>query len=123
MIIGIVNAFKQAVIALELHGPYGKAITVDAVIDTGFDGHLAVTPEITADLQLPFRETRTYQLGSGKLVDFAIHNATVVWDGELRDVAALVTDGGILLGMSMLSGCTLFIHAVDGGDVRIDSKP
>jgi len=123
MILGKVNAFKQAIISLELRGPTGQTEIVDAMVDTGFDGCLTVTPDITARLQFPFRETRTYELGSGELIDFPIHDACVIWDGQAQDVATLVTDGGILVGMSLLSGYTLFIDAVDGGEVRIQARP
>jgi len=123
MIIGSVNAFREAVITLELHGAAGYTETVDATIDTGYNGYLSVTPAIVARLQFPFREIRTYELGSGDLFDFAIHDASILWDGQLQVSACLVTDGGVLVGMSMLSGYTLFIDAIDGGVVRIEARP
>jgi clan AA aspartic protease len=123
MILGKVNAFKQAVISLEWQGPSGQTATIDAVIDTGYDGYLTVTPDLATRLQLPFRETRTYELGSGDLVDFPIHDATVLWNGQAQNIATLVTAGGVLVGMSLLTGYTLFIDAVDGGEVRIEARP
>ena len=123
MILGNVNALKQAVISLELHGPHGQIETVDTVIDTGYNGDLTVTPDIASRLQFPFRETRTYELGSGELLDFPIHNATVIWDGQTQIIATVVTDGGILVGVSLLTGYTLFIDAIDGGEVRIEARP
>ena len=122
MIRGRVSADKQAVISVEIHGPNGKIHTVDAVIDTGYDGMLTITPDIAATLQFPFREIRTYELGNGECVDFPIHDLTLIWDGEPRDVAAVVTDGGILAGVSLLIGYTLFIDVIDGGEVRIEAR-
>ena len=123
MILGKVNALKQAVISLELRGSQGQTETVDMVIDTGYGGYLTVTPDIAARLQFPFREIRTYELGSGDLIDFPIHDATVLWDGQAKDVPAVVTDGGALVGMSLPTGYTLFIDAIDGGLVRIEARP
>ena len=123
MIRGNVDADKQAVISLELRGPNGQSKTVATVIDTGYNGALTITPDIAVTLQLPFREIRTYELGNGELVDFPIHDVTLIWDGQPRDVTAIATDGGVLAGMSLLSGYTLFIDVVDGGEVRIEARP
>lgn len=122
MILGKVNAFKQAVITLELRGAAGYVENVNAVIDTGYDGFLSVTPDIAARLQFPFIETRTYELGSGELFDFPIHDAALFWDGQSQMCECLVTHGGVLIGMSMLRGYTLFIDAIDGGVVNIEAR-
>ncbi len=122
MILGTVDAFKQAVIILEVNGPTGTWETISAVIDTGFSGSLTVTPDLASRLQLTFREIRSYELGSGDLVDFAIHDVVVLWDGRLQNVSALVTEGGTLVGMTLIAGHTLFIDAVDGGIVRISPR-
>ncbi len=123
MIIGKVNSIKQAVVSLELSGSDGQKEILEAVIDTGYDGYLSVTPSIAARLQLPFRETRTYELGSGELFDFPVHDVAIQWDGDLKIIASIVTEGGVLIGMSLLSGYTLFIDATYGGVVQIDSRP
>ena len=91
MISGSVNTFKQAIVPLELHDSGGQTETVDAVVDSGYSGYLSVTPDIATRLQLPFREMRTYELGSGEMFDFAIHDATILWDGHVQVVASLVT--------------------------------
>ena len=122
MILGKVNAFKQAVIPLSLHDSNGRAENVDAVIDTGFDGLLTVSSDLVSRLQLPFLETRSYELGDGNPVNLDIHRITVIWDGQDRDIEALVTHSGVLVGMSMLTGYTLFIDAIDGGAVRIEPR-
>lgn len=123
MIQGQVNALRQAVIPVELRSPNGQPIQVDAVIDTGFDGFVTVAPDQAQRLQLPFLEVRSYALGDGRAVDFAIHLVTVVWDGQERDGEALVTDGGILVGMSLLHGYHLFIDVVEGGVIRLQARP
>jgi clan AA aspartic protease len=122
MIRGQVNAFNQAVVPLQLSGPGGQIEAIDAIVDTGFDGFLAVTADVAARLQLPFGMTRFYELGDGNKVEFDIHLATVLWDGGQHDVEALVTQGGALLGMSMLRAYHLFIDVIDGGDVVIEAR-
>jgi len=93
------------------------------VIDTGFDGFVAVSPDQAQHLQLPFLEVRSYELGDGHAVDFAIHLVTVVWDGQDRDGEALITDGGMLVGMSLLQGHHVFIDVVEGGVIRLQARP
>jgi len=123
MIRGSVDSEKHAVLSLELCDSNGQIMAVSAVIDTGYDGVLTITPDIAANLHCPFRETRTYELGNGELVDFPIHDVTLIWDGQTRDVAAIVTSGGVLIGMSLLHGFTLFIDVIDGGEICIEPRP
>ena len=42
MIVGIVNAEREAVISIEVRGSNGQRRTILAVIDTGFDGSLTL---------------------------------------------------------------------------------
>ena len=102
--------------------PDGAAMPFEAAIDTGFDGYLSVTPDEAARARMPFREVRTYELGSGQLVEFPVHDATVMWDSQEVEVPALVTDGGFLIGMAMLTGYVLHIDVIDGGEVRIERR-
>ena len=59
MITGTVNARRHAEIDIELRGHAGRKTAITAVIDTGFDGALTISPEIADKLQLEIRETRT----------------------------------------------------------------
>ena len=42
MIEGVVNAFYEPVVPLTLHGPAGQPLEVEAVIDAGYNGLLAL---------------------------------------------------------------------------------
>lgn len=122
MIQGRVNTFKQAIVALTLHYSRGRSEDVAAIIDTGFDGFITLSPDVIARLRPPLMETRPYELGDGSTVDFDVYFVRVTWDGQNRDVEALVTNGGALIGMSLLTGYMLFIDAIDGGEVRIELR-
>jgi clan AA aspartic protease len=123
MLRGQVSAFNEALVPLQLRGAGGETVDVEAAIDTGFTGALTLSSQLLAQLQLPFRMTRSYALGDGSEVEFDVHGVTVVWGGHDRDVEALVTSGGILIGMSLLSGHHLFIDVIDGGEVRVEARP
>jgi clan AA aspartic protease len=122
MIRGQVNASKQVVIPLQLSGPNRQPENVAAIVDTGFDGLLTVSPDLVTRLQLPFGMARSYEIGDGRRVEFDIHRATVLWDGKERQVDAVVTTGGVLVGMAMLKGFHLFVDVVDGGEVLIQAR-
>jgi clan AA aspartic protease len=123
MIRGHVNAAKQPVIPLQLLGPNRQSREVEALVDTGFDGLLAVPPDIVAALQLPYGMTRSYELGDGGKVEFDLHRITILWDSREVEVEAVVTTGGVLVGMSLLRGFQLFVDVVEGGEVLIQPRP
>ena len=54
MIEGIVNIRYEAVVALTLQGPQGKARDIEAVIDTGYNGFLTLSTALVTELELPF---------------------------------------------------------------------
>jgi clan AA aspartic protease len=120
---GQVSADKEAVIPLQLRGVQGQVETIQAVVDTGFTGAVALPSALVGRLGMPFRMTRPYELGDGNVVHFDIHEATVVWNGQDRPMEALVTAGAALVGMSFLIGHHLFIDVIDGGEVRIEPRP
>ena len=55
MIEGAVNADREAVITLAVHGPSGRTREIEAVVDTGFSGFLTVTPALVMELGLDYR--------------------------------------------------------------------
>lgn len=116
----MVNHLKQAVIPIQLRAANGVTEEVAAVIDSGFDGYLTLTPELMARLQFPFGVSRVYELGDGREVEFILRKATLAWNGSERTVDALETDGGILVGMSLLSGYRVCMDVVDGGSVIVE---
>ncbi len=52
MIEGVVNAAREAVIALIVRGPAGRTLNIEAIIDTGFGGFLTLPPALVAELGL-----------------------------------------------------------------------
>jgi predicted aspartyl protease len=57
----------------------------------------------------------------GQVLD--VHLATVLWEGQHRDIAVLSAEGDVLGGMRLLLGHHLFIDVIDGGEVRIEPRP
>jgi len=123
MITGIVTAYRQAIIRLTVRGPEGQEQEIEAVIDTGFDGSLTLSPPLIAALGLVWRRRGRALLADGSESLFDIHEAIVVWDGEPRRIAVDTADIDPLVGMSLLYGFELTVQARDGGSVAIKPLP
>lgn len=122
MIRGTVDPFRQAVVRLVVRGPQpGAELSVNVVVDTGYDGPLTLPPRAVAALGLPLRRVRRVQVADGSLIEVPVHEARVVWDDVERTVMVRALGSQPLLGMELLAGHRLCVDAVDGGSVTIEA--
>ena len=91
------------------------------MIDTGFNRFLTLPPTLVAELALPFIGVSRVVLANGSEETLDMHDVTVLWDGQLRDVDTFVTDATPLVGMSLLDGYALHMRVRDGGRVTIQA--
>ena len=122
MITGEINADREAEIPLIIRAADGHETEIKAVIDTGFTDYLTLPPALIASLCLVFRELTEFVLADGNIVTFEIYTATVLWDGAEKSVLVLASEGGPLVGMSLLYGCRVIMDVIDGGSVTIEAK-
>jgi clan AA aspartic protease len=121
MIIGAVNADREAIIHLVVRGPDGQEQEVEAVIDTGFTGFLTLSPSLIAFLGLEWRGQAHAILDDGSVQAFDVYAATVIWDGQPRTVEVDAADTDPLIGMGLIYRYDLRIHVVEGGTVTIEA--
>ena len=122
MIEGVVNAAREAVVTLHLQEPEGRTRDIEAVVDTGYSGFLTLPTTLVAELGLPFAYMGQAFLANDAQVDFDVHYATVLWDGQPRDIEADATGSTPLVGMLLLDRHSLNIEVVDGGRVVIQAS-
>jgi clan AA aspartic protease len=122
MMQGYVNTNYEAVISVVV-SHNGKLKSINAVIDTGFTGFLSLPSVVIADLELPWSYRDRATLGDGSETLFDIHEASVIWDGQFREIEINSADTEPLLGMSMLRGYRLQVDNVQGGLVVIEALP
>ena len=122
MIEGAVNAARQAVVGLPLRGPSGRALEVEAVVDTGSDRFLTLPLGVVIELGLTFAGVNRVQLADGSEAALDSYAVTVLWDGRPRRVVAYVSDAAPLVGMSLLAGYQLCVDIEDGGRVVIEAR-
>lgn len=109
MITGVVTDDRQAIIHLMVRGPAGQEQEIEAIIDTGFDGWLSLPSSLVVRLGLVWRQRGRALLADGRESIFDIYEATVIWDGEARQIPLDETDTAPLVGMSLLEGCELSV--------------
>ena len=123
MIEGEVTPGRRGVIRLRVSRPGGPSEEIQAAIDTGFTGFLALPTDTIARLELNLAGARRGRLADGNLILMNLYLANVLWDGLLRRVQVLETGGPCLVGVSLLYGYVLTFEAIDGGHVIIEKLP
>jgi predicted aspartyl protease len=123
MITGVVTAQQQALIPLTVQDWQGQAETVDAIVDTGFNGFLTLPLPQIARWRFPYEGIAEVILGDGDTVRLDSFAATVLWDGYVRTGLVLAAEGMPLVGMALLSGSRVCFDVTDGGPVTIERLP
>ena len=123
MITGYVTAYREAIISLNVVGPRNWGRSINAVVDTGFNGFLTLPASLIQELGLVWRRRGRAMLADGRDSLFDIYEATVRWNSRPRRIAVDEADCAPLVGMSLLHGCELTIQVVDGGRVVIYPLP
>jgi clan AA aspartic protease len=119
MMQGTVSLNCEATIPLVVSNQNRQTQLIDAVIDTGYTGFLSLPREIIVTLNLPWSGIDRGTLGDGSEVTFEVYAATVIWDGQYRNIPVNKAETDPLIGMSLLYGYDLQIRAMEGGNVTI----
>lgn len=122
MIEGKVNADLEAVVRLSVQGPAGRTREMDAVVDAGYSGFLTLPEALATELRLPFAYVGRAFLANDDEVRFDVHDVTVLWDGQARDIRADATGSTPLIGMLLLDGHDLSVQVRNGGRVLIRAE-
>jgi clan AA aspartic protease len=112
---------NEALLGVEVLSQAGSSsLRVEAVVDTGFTGHLTL-PRATVDaLGLPIIGSAESILADGSLVMEDVCLARVLWHGAERPVRVLVADATPLLGMALMRGSELRVECVGGEEVSVE---
>jgi len=123
MISGVVNGNLEATIRLLLREPGGQEQEIDAVIDTGFNGFLTLSPALVRQLSLTHLGQSRALLANGQEELLDLYEVTLLWDGQWRPVETDAADTDALVGMALLYRYSISIKAVEGGQVIITALP
>ncbi|HAT15419.1 MAG TPA: clan AA aspartic protease [Microcoleaceae bacterium UBA11344] len=119
MITGIVNGDFEAMLSLSICGSDGKVYIQDAIVDTGFNGWLSLSPDLIDQLNLKWKRRGRAILGDGSECVFNIYEAVVLWDGVYLTIPIDEADSEPLVGMSLMEGYQLMVQVFEGGNVEL----
>jgi clan AA aspartic protease len=123
MIPGVVNGNLEATVRLVVRGSGGQEQEIEAVIDTGFNGFLTLSPALVGQLGLPHIGQSRVLLANGQEELLDLYEVTLLWDGQWRTVETDAADMDALVGMSLLYRYSVYVEAVEGGQVVIAPLP
>ncbi|MBM4031673.1 MAG: clan AA aspartic protease [Planctomycetes bacterium] len=121
--IGRVSSGLEAIVPVVVGPAGGPAMTLACILDTGFDGFVALAPSQMAALGLRPAGTQRVTLGDGSEAHLPLYNVPILWHGRRLAVPALEVEGAPLLGMALLHGSEVGMQVVEGGFVRIEPIP
>jgi clan AA aspartic protease len=113
----VVNLRPMARVSIA--APGGPYVEVDCLVDTGFEGALALPADLVTQLGLPFFTGIFASLADGTDVSVDAHRADVLWEGRPLGVAVLAMGHQPLLGTSLLAGMELRAHFTEDGPVLV----
>lgn len=114
-----VNAKRQPIVSLIIRGDAGQEATVEALLDTGYNGSLMLPLAQVEALALRFIRTDTTTVADGRRVPVPIYAARIIWDGTERLTSVVAAGTQPLLGMSLTLGHRVIVEMIDGGAVSI----
>lgn len=112
----------HALVNVVLRLPNQPDFAIECVVDTGFEGALALPPAVVTAMNLPFAFEVDTNLASNTSFRADVHLGTVVWEGQELYVTIVAMGRRPLLGTALLRGCDLHVEFEEGGEVRIEPR-
>ena len=110
----------QPRVSVEITGSDSVSRIVEAAIDTGFTSYLTLAEEAIRELGLTLIGTRSAFLADGTERTFRIYGAVIHWHDRYLPILVHQAESIPLIGMSLLSGSSLFLEAMPDGKVIVE---
>ena len=120
MIRGVLNDRLEPIFVVEISNGDGAFQTVEALLDTGFSESLTLPPNEVVRLGLKYVSRVQLNLAGDQEIEGAVYAGFVKWFDQEREINVIAAEGQPLLGMSLLEGCKITIHARPGGEALIE---
>lgn len=122
MIVGSVNRDLEAVVEIAVQDDKGEFHSFHCVLDTGFDGFIALPAQVIQRLGLVQSEIRRTLLVDAVEIFFPLYWGTVNWCEEFLEVPVLGTEQDFLVGAALLENSTLTVQVWNSGDILVEPR-
>ena len=122
MITGNVNWFLEAIVTVEVQNTEGDILMVQCLLDTGFDGDLALPSATIRSLGLEYVGPSETTLLDSHSLPLPTYDGIVKWHGQTIRASVLETHRDAVIGMGLLENSTLTVQVWDGGAVLIEPR-
>lgn len=106
-------------ISLSLPGIHGT-IESEFIVDTGFEGDLAIPESLITRLNADLSGSDTFALADGSRLVCPTYDLVLEWSGESRVAEVLATSGQPLIGTQLLDNMLIQIEMVEAGEVSVE---
>jgi clan AA aspartic protease len=118
MIVGTVTDLQARVEVVLRFSDQGER-SIEYVVDTGFEGQLALPPATVASLGLtPGGQTRV-KLADDSHASLPVFSAAILWDDEEVDVSVMAMGSRPLVGTELLQGFNLSVDFEEDGQLTL----
>jgi clan AA aspartic protease len=123
MKIGTVDSSGDVLVPLTVEGlgAEGQHRDVTALLDTGFNGFLALPPALISELDLEQISREQYMTAGGAMHFTGVYEAVVVFGEERRVVDEIVEAAEPLVGVGLLWELKVCLEYRGGGEVTIEA--
>ena len=103
LITGQINQAGSPILRITVYGNKGE-VTIDGILDTGFDGFACLPIAVAVPLGLELINVTDSELADGTIVqDELVFAGKVLWDGKVIDADIVLTrSADTLIGTAML---------------------
>lgn len=120
MIRGRITPELNPLVTIEIADGNGAFHPLDVILDTGFDGELALPSDVIGSLGIPHRAEVGLVLANSQRIQAYTYGGVVSWHAQQREVEIVETAGEPLLGMALLLGSRVSMDVRMGGEVLIE---
>lgn len=111
----------HALVPVTFRLPGQPDLNIEFVVDTGFTEDLTLPLAAVVALGLPFSHELAISLANDTNDIVPVYDATILWDGDEREVRVFATGRRPLLGTALLAGSEFVAQFIQGGLVTIES--
>jgi clan AA aspartic protease len=124
MIEGVIRETGTPMLTLKVIGKGGNEVSLEGVLDTGFDGFLCLPIPVAVSLGLEIIDATDTELADGTVVENELVFAgQAEWDGTVMDIEILLTRSeDVLIGTAFLKGHVVQLD-YNANTVRIEKTP